>query len=478
MKFRYKVLTINIILLSLALGLVGYLMIRRNFELALDTQIKNAVTLNNLTQSSVEYELLDVINSSAAQISGQLSEIGSRVDSGMISQEATLYIRYGENYLYSGDGQESLIPDALFDELSIGSKHYILTEKDGGKFIYVTSYSAVGNENLYVISKQDISQVYSLMDKQIGYFKLLLFSILLLCSALMYIVSRMLTRPLEKLNVITDEFADGNYDARAEIKSGDEIGLLAEKFNNMALSVSNHVDELNDMIKRREQFVADFTHEIKTPMTTIIGYADTMRSMELEREEQIMSLDYIFSEGKRLEAMSMKLFDLIYLKQHDIEMKPVNTAALGTEIEKIMKPSLERKGLTFSCAFAESIISGDRELLKTVFINLIDNARKASEENSEIIFTGENTDGKYIFTVTDEGCGMTEEAVKHICDEFYMVDKSRSRKEGGAGLGMSLALLILERHGAKLDIDSTPGVGTTMRVTFDITDDYHKDGAI
>jgi signal transduction histidine kinase len=281
----------------------------------------------------------------------------------------------------------------------------------------------------------------------------------------MYIVSRMLTGPLEKLNVITDEFADGNYDARAEIKSGDEIGLLAEKFNNMALSVSKHVDELNDMIKRREQFVADFTHEIKTPMTTIIGYADTMRSMELDREEQIMSLDYIFSEGKRLEAMSMKLFDLIYLKQHEIEMKPVNTAMLGAEIEKIMKPSLARKNLRLNCRFDEGIISGDTELLKTVFINLIDNARKASEENSKIIFTGENTGGKYIFTVTDEGCGMTEEAVKHICDEFYMVDKSRSRQDGGAGLGMSLALLILERHGATLDIDSEPGVGTTMKVS-------------
>jgi signal transduction histidine kinase len=465
MKFRYKVLTINIILLSLALGLVGYLMIRKNFELALDTQIKNAVTLNNLAQSSVEYELLDVINSSSAKISSQLSEIGSRVDSGMISQEADLYIRYGENYLYSGDGQEEMIPAALFDELSIGNKHYILTEESGVNFIYVTSYSEVGNENLYVVSKQDISQVYSLMDSQIGYFKLLILIILLLCSLLMYIVSRMLTGPLEKLNVVTKEFADGNYAARAEIKSGDEIGLLAEKFNNMALAVSRHVDELNDMIKRREQFVADFTHEIKTPMTTIIGYADTMRSMELDREEQIMSLDYIFSEGKRLEAMSMKLFDLIYLKQHDIEMKPVNAAALGTEIEKIMEPSLRRKGLTFSCCFDEKNISGDRELLKTVFINLIDNARKASNENSEITFTGESIDGKYIFTVADEGCGMTEETVKHICDEFYMADKSRSRKEGGAGLGMSLALLILERHGAVLDIDSTPGAGTTMRVT-------------
>ena len=83
----------------------------------------------------------------------------------------------------------------------------------------------------------------------------------------------------------------------------------------MAQAVSDHVDELNDMVHRREQFVADFTHEIKTPMTSIIGYADTMRSLELPREEQIMALGYIFSEGKRLESMSNKLFDLIYLRQ-------------------------------------------------------------------------------------------------------------------------------------------------------------------
>jgi signal transduction histidine kinase len=468
MKFRYKVLIINIILLSLALGLIGYLMIQKNFELALDTQIKNAVTLNNLTQSSVEYELLNVINTSSVQIKNELSDIGSRVDSGMLSQESSLYIQYGGIYQYSSDDLEALIPEELFSDLSLGSKQYILTQEDGIHYIYVTSISTVNNLNLYIISKQNISEAYLLMSQQIGYFKLLLLMILVFASLLMYIVSTLLTRPMEELNQVTDEFAGGNYCARTSVHTRDEIGLLAEKFNNMALSVSQHVEELNDMVKRREQFVADFTHEIKTPMTTIIGYADTLRSMDLDREEQILALDYIFSEGKRLEAMSMKLFDLIYLKQHEIEMSAVNTVSLGQEIEKIMTPALSKKGLPFSCRFDSALISGDKELLKTVFINLIDNARKASQEGSEILFTGESAKDSYIYTVTDHGCGMDQEAVKHICDEFYMVDKSRSRKEGGAGLGMSLALLILERHGAVLSIDSTPGVGTSMQITFSI----------
>lgn len=109
---------------------------------------------------------------------------------------------------------------------------------------------------------------------------------------------------------MAEEIIDGSYETRITVKSQDEVGLLAENFNRMAEAVSEKIGELQGMIRKRDQFVADFTHEIKTPMTSIIGYADTMRSMELPREEQLLALSYIFSEGKRLERMSGKLFDL------------------------------------------------------------------------------------------------------------------------------------------------------------------------
>jgi signal transduction histidine kinase len=248
---------------------------------------------------------------------------------------------------------------------------------------------------------------------------------------------------------------------------------LAEHFNRMAEAVSLHMEELQEMIRRRDQFVADFTHEIKTPMTTIIGYADVMRSMELPREEEIMSLNYIFSEGKRLETMAGKLFELIYYREHPIETKPIHTVDLGREVERIARPAMEKKQQTLVVEMEPAILSGAQELLVTVLINLLDNARKASEPGQSVYLTGavvrqeeSGTPTGYHILVEDHGIGMAPEEVQKICDEFYMVDKSRARKEGGAGLGMSLVSLIVKRHGATLTIDSCPGKGTRMQITF------------
>jgi signal transduction histidine kinase len=275
-----------------------------------------------------------------------------------------------------------------------------------------------------------------------------------------------MTRPLENLSRITNRISGGDYSVRADIKSDDEVGELADNFNVMAGSVEENVEELKDMIHRREQFVADFTHEMKTPMTTIIGYADSVRHLEMTEEERNMSLDYIYTEGKRLENLSQKLFDLLYLKNSDIIMEEYDASELAEETILHMKPMMNKKGITIRTDFEDGELYGDGELIKTVFINLLDNARKASRENSEITFTGKNLeqDGEkyYEFVVRDNGIGMSEEEQKKIFDEFFMADKSRTRKEGGAGLGMSLVAIILEKHGASIRIESELGKGTAV----------------
>lgn len=478
MKFRYKVLMINLILLSISLGIVGYLMIHKNFVLAKETQLQNAIVQNNLLQSSVEYELLQMLNNEGNSVKGELPEIGERVASSMRTVESSFVIRYGQDYVYSSNEKQNYIPEELFENLKTGGKNYVIMKEEDKHFIYVTSFSQVQEKELYIISRCDASEAYALLSEQVGYFRLVLVGVLFVCSVIMYAASMYLTRPLEQLNRVSEKIAEGDYNTRAEVHSKDEVGLLAEKFNFMAGAVAIHVEELNDMIRRRDQFVADFTHEIKTPMTTIIGYADTMRSMELPREEEIMALSYIFSEGKRLEAMSGKLFELIYLKQHEIEKKLIHVSDIANEIVKIVSPALKRKHMTINARIEPAIIEGNWDLLVTAFINLIDNARKASKEGQEVEFVGliitEEGNSYYEFSVIDHGIGMAEEESQRICDEFYMVDKSRSRKEGGAGIGMSLVALILEHHKAELQIESKPGKGTKMQVRFLIIDAVGK----
>lgn len=466
MKFRYKVLFVNLIILSVILGFTGYLFVYRNYKQALDVELRNAASENNMVKASIEYELLSVLNSETYKISDDVSRIAKRVDSGMLLSGSTLYIKLEDNIVYSGAEDEETIPGEITTDQTTDSKRYIYQDNGKQYYVYVSSPAYINNANLYIITRKDITNVYSQLNDNLQFLKIISIIVLLVSALIMYLISVLLTRPLEKLNKITTKISGGDYTVRADIDTNDEVGELAGNFNTMAGSVEDHVEELKDMVKRRDQFVADFTHEMKTPMTTIIGYADSVRHLDLSEEERDMSLEYIYSEGIRLETMSQKLFDLIYLKDNDIFMEEMDAAELGEQIELLMNPIMKRKNISLKTDFEEGTVYGDGELIKTVFINLLDNARKASDEGSVVSFTGKvkEFDGEkqYEYMVEDTGIGMNEETRKRIFDEFYMADKSRTRKEGGAGLGMSLVSIILDKHNADIEIESEEGKGTRI----------------
>lgn len=388
MKFRYKVLITNLILLSVSLGLVGYLMIHKNFELAKETQISNAVIQNNLVQSSVEYEVLQALNREES-VKGALPDIGAQVSSGMRAENVTFFIYYGDKLVYNETEENANLKKVWEAQQEDGNKNYAIFEEDGHYYIYVTAASKVGDENLCIISRSDVSDAYALRDREIRYFRLILFICLMIESLLIYVISRYLTRPLEQLNRVAEEITDGSYETRITVKSQDEVGLLA--------------------------------------------------------------LSYIFSEGRRLERMSGKLFDLIYLREHEMEKEAVQVENVSSEVLKVVTPSFAAKGLVLKENIEPAVLYGNKELLVTALANLLDNARKASKEHGVIEFSGKRIQEEenpfyYELSVKDYGIGMTKEETERICDEFYMADKSRARQEGGAGIGMSLVALILEHH--------------------------------
>lgn len=408
MKFRYKVLITNLILLSVSLGLVGYLMIHKNFELAKETQISNAVIQNNLVQSSVEYEVLQALNREES-VKGALPDIGAQVSSGMRAENVTFFIYYGDKLVYNETEENANLKKVWEAQQEDGNKNYAIFEEDGHYYIYVTAASKVGDENLCMISRSDVSDAYALRDREIRYFRLILFICLMIESLLIYVISRYLTRPLEQLNRVAEEITDGSYETRITVKSQDEVGLLA--------------------------------------------------------------LSYIFSEGRRLERMSGKLFALIYLREHEMEKEAVQAENVSSEVLKVVTPSFAAKGLVLKENIEPAVLYGNKELLVTALVNLLDNARKASKEHGVIEFSGkrikeEENPFYYELSVKDYGIGMTKEETERICDEFYMADKSRARQEGGAGIGMSLVALILEHHQAELIVESEPKKGTKMRICF------------
>lgn len=474
MKFKFKVLIVNILLLSVALCLTGFFLVQNSFRNSLDNITKNAIAENNLAQSTIEYSLLDLINTPKIDLQKELSDIGKRLETNLIPSETSLIIRYADEFVFDEENQSTLIPKVLFKTPTPGSKYYVYSKEGNENYIYVASCNIINELPLYIITKKNLSDVFSMLNSQINFFRLISVIILFFGGLIMYFFSSLLTKPLERLNEVSDKMADGNYKVRAKVDSHDEIGQLAAKFNFMAMSVDNKVSDLEDELKRREQFVADFTHEIKTPMTSIIGYADTMRSMNLTKEEEITFLNYIYSSGKRLEVMSRKLFDLIYLNRNEIERSPIHTATIAEDLASLTSPALSEKQITLSSNVEDCIINVNKDLLLSALINFVDNSRKASKEGDHIEFEGKASENGYVFTVRDYGIGMKEEYLDKICNEFFMIDKSRSRSEGSAGLGLSLAALIINRHNGKMNIESKEGEGTTITIILKEDKDNEK----
>ncbi|MCR5799989.1 MAG: HAMP domain-containing histidine kinase [Lachnospiraceae bacterium] len=466
MKFRYKVLLINIIILSVGLASALYFMIRQNMDQALENRINNAIEENNVLQSAVEFNLLDVNDNKKSSYSAALKNNSDMITLSMFANRSDVFIIYDNAMVYTNSDSAYDEPFELAARTSPGKKNYIITHEDNEYYIYVSSCSLIASATLNIISKSNISDTYRMLGQQMNFYSVILLLTIIVGSVLIYLFGMLLTNPLERLNQVAKDFGKGDFSARADIKTNDEVGDLALSYNQMADSVSGHVDELNDMIERQNQFIGDFTHEIKTPMTSIIGYADTIRSIELPREKQISSASYIFSEGRRLEKMSSKLFDLIYLKERDLKFNRFPVSGLAEQVEYGISPALEAKNITLKTDFEKITLLGDIDLLTSAFINLIDNARKASDAGSTIEFNGKMQNAKYLITVKDSGMGIPPEHLEHIRDAFYMVDKSRSRKEGGAGLGLSLANIIFTRHDAVMLIESTPGQGTNITVVF------------
>ena len=184
-------------------------------------------------------------------------------------------------------------------------------------------------------------------------------------------------------------------------------------------------------------------------------------------EEQIISYaDLIVQEGKRLEKMSMKLMELIVLKKQDFVFERINASDFFGEISAVVAPVMKNSKVDFKVMVADGEIIGERDLLKTVCLNLLDNARKAIENEGLIKFLGVKDDNGYKIIIEDNGCGIEDKEVDKIKEAFYMVDKSRSRKAGGAGLGLAICDQIIKIHQGEIVIESIKGQGTKVTVLF------------
>lgn len=316
---------------------------------------------------------------------------------------------------------------------------------------------------LVTVTTFDVTEIFVARNRSLQRFFLLEAAVVAGAAVVVWLVSRRLTHPLTVLTAASARIAAGDYALRTRMHTGDELEILSQGFDQMAGAVQDKVEALELSVQQRDDFVGAFTHELKTPMTGIIGYADLLRSMQPDPEEQREAAGAIFHEAQRLEALSGKLLQLMGLGEHAPQLVPVQLDSVFAEARRAVAPALN--GCILTMQSNGLTVQGDADLLCDLVINLVTNAAKASTPGSAIAVCAEQADGSIRLTVQDHGQGIPADKLARVVEPFYMVDKSRSRRQGGSGLGLALCSRIAQAHGGTLAMESELGKGTTVTVT-------------
>lgn len=458
MKFSLKLLLWTTIVIAFTLGLSGFYFVNYVFETSLEREVEQALDENSILSFAFETAALNVPVKYDLLLDGSIEQIASNLEiSGQSTGRLIRISDEGKKVLYVSDGFET------DDELLVWTKENKCAYRviQSGDHFYIQTGSSINalDRLLYLETLRDVSQVFKERDMGFRVYRRMTILMLFLGIAIMYFISFRLTKPIRLLMEATKKMAAGDYSYRAEQVSSDELGQLTQDFNHMAEALEETIDKLEEEVQSREDFVGAFAHELKTPLTSIIGYADMLRSRKLDEEKSFLSANYIYTEGKRLETMSLRLLDIIVTKKENAKIQKISVAGLFEYLHSMFLPN-ESVEIVYS--YDPAVVLADLSLIQTVLVNLLDNACKASELGGRIEIQGHMVQDSYRFTVRDYGIGIPREELSKITQAFYMVDKSRSRSKNGAGLGLALCTEILALHGSKLEIESTPGEGTTV----------------
>lgn len=460
MKLFTKIFLCTVAVITFALSVMGFLMISESF--------KNAFAREN-QRALEEYQLLKFTLQSGMLSAAQSKSLTEESLLSLARQTADVAPSGNQTAIFSGDEKQlihSTFPaDYAFTSLLSADRDGIIyeTENRGGNhWLIVTGGFEQSGEIIYLSTARNISAVIAEKKALQTRFAIVYAIVLLVSSMIMLLLSLVLTNPIKRLTRSTRRIASGRYAERVNITTLDEIGELSLRFNRMANTVEETIRQLELNAQQKEDFVANFAHELKTPLTSVIGYADMIYQKDLSKREVKEAAGYIVNEGLRLEALSIKLLELIVLDKQDFTLMEMPADELLKDVAETLRPLMEQKHIDLYLTPEPAYIRIEFDLFKTLLLNLADNASKA--DSTRINISGRIAGESYIITVADDGRGIPEDQLSRITEAFYMVDKSRSRKQHGAGLGLAIAAKIAKLHATVLEYQSEVGKGTSVRI--------------
>lgn len=455
MKLFHKIFICFVILFGIVFQVAGFLLIDYSYKKVMEQEKRFAVQ----EFQHNKYIMLSFLYS----------------DSGMIADGRLDFNRYAENFSVP-IGIYGVDKSCIYSDLSMPFESVRLTEIEDDRVIYqiertssdsyilVCGHVCQNETEVYLVTEWDISEAVKNQNSMIFYFQKIYLWMIGIGFPIILLLSRCLVRSIEKVSKAARRITEGRYAERIETSSKDEIGELASDFNHMAENIEEKIAELSNQAQQKEDFVANFAHELKTPLTSVIGYADMLYQKDLPREQVKSAAEYILNEGMRLEELSLKLMDIFVMDKQVFPMEDISVREICENLKQMIESICANCGVKSHVKMSDGRIQVDYDLFKSAIFNIVDNSIKA--DCKDIWITGEAKEGIYRICLEDNGKGIPPEELGRITEAFYMVDKSRARKLHGAGLGMALVSKIMDIHKAGMKIESDGKTGTKIILSF------------
>ncbi len=389
---------------------------------------------------------------------------------GKKTDEHTILATYGTFYKDDGlffrlerDGQTiySGLPDGLTAPLC----GYSATRRADGKRYFLITSEIYGGNYVFTYAK-DVSYLDEDFKKMATVFGISSLGASVLLAAVLFFVLRRLSYPLEKLSSATKMIADGNYKTRADETGNDEFSSLATDFNRMAEHIDRQVCMLEENSKTKQSMLDNLAHEMRTPLTSIRGYAEYLLNANVEESEKMEAAEYIISESERLKQIGERILDESFIRENGIAAERCDLGIVVYNVTKSLAPIASMEGVALRAEGKSVFAQCDPLLAEMLLSNLADNAIKACRGQGSVTVGCMGDESGATLFVKDTGIGMTEEQLARVTEPFYRTDSSRSRNRGGNGLGLSLCDRIAKAHGTCLHFKSALNKGTSVSVTF------------
>lgn len=373
------------------------------------------------------------------------------------SSASTLQTRYGSNELtiYLLQNGETITGEALPTAQKLPellNTETRATLLDGVSERLLIAHALDGEITL--LTALDVSPVYALRRELLRGAAALGLIGLALAGALAIWISGVLTRPLSQLADAAAKLADGDYAAPLPAAKNDEMNALIRAFSRMSAAIDERETALRTQAEERQALIDALAHEMRTPLTAILGGARLLQQSRLSGSQQSELLDTMAREASRLSTMDERLLLLTRLDHEAPAFAPFDSQAMAREALSVFD-GVRLEG-------DDAVFVGERELTILLLRNLVVNAQRAG--GKEAVRVTLHPDG---FDVTDYGCGMTKEQIARAFEPFYKADKARTRRAGGAGLGLPLCRKIARLHHGELHMESEIGRGTRVCYRFD-----------